>query len=94
MSVIKHKKYKKNPALVSVLLFFFLAALTCILQTEAMSVDWISLKAEASMTLILAAVGETMVLLIGGIDLSIAGVISLTNSFSAIYMLDSGVRCV
>lgn len=71
-------------------MFFFLAALTCILQSEAMSLSWINLKAEAAMTLILAALGETMVLLIGGIDLSIAGVISLTNSFSAIYMLDSG----
>ena len=90
MRRLKHKRYAKSPALVSVLLFFLLAALTCILQSEAMSLSWINLKAEAAMTLILAALGETIVLLIGGIDLSIAGVISLTNSFSAIYMLDSG----
>ena len=90
MRRLKHKRYAKSPALVSVLLIFLLAALTCILQSEAMSLSWINLKAEAAMTLILAALGETMVLLIGGIDLSIAGVISLTNSFSAIYMLDSG----
>lgn len=90
MRRLKHKRYAKSPALVSVLLFFFLAVLTCILQSEAMSLSWINLKAEAAMTLILAALGETMVLLIGGIDLSIAGVISLTNSFSAIYMPDSG----
>ncbi|KMZ53761.1 ABC transporter permease [Dorea sp. D27] len=90
MRFLTHKKRTKNPALVSVLLFLLLAVMTCVLQSEAMSLDWINLKAEAAMTLILAAVGETMVLLIGGIDLSIAGVISLTNSFSAIYMLDSG----
>lgn len=85
----RNKNILKNPASVSILLFVLLAALTCILQSQAMSLSWVNLKAEAAMTLILAAIGETLVLLIGGIDLSIAGVISLTNSFSAIYMLDS-----
>ena len=32
---------------------------------------------------------ETFVLLVGGIDLSIAGVISLTSSFAAVYMKDN-----
>lgn len=89
MNFTKKKNILKNPAIVSILLFFMLSALTCILQPQAMSLSWINLKAEAAITLILAAIGETLVLLIGGIDLSIAGIISLTNSFSAMYMLDS-----
>lgn len=94
MKLLKQSKQIKSPATVSILLFVLLAVMTCILQPEAVSLSWVNLKAEAAMTLILAALGETMVLLIGGIDLSIAGVISLTNSFSAIYMLDSGASII
>lgn len=86
----KMRKLTKAPAAVSIILFILLAILTCILQPQAISLDWVNLKAEGAMTLILVALGETLVLLIGGIDLSIAGVVSLTNSYSAMYMLDSG----
>ena len=43
----------------------------------------------AQMALIFAGIGQTLVLLIGGIDLSIGGVICLTNSIAALYMHDS-----
>ncbi len=80
--------FMKSPAKVAILLFVLLEILTVILQPGALSMSWINLKAEAAITLLFAAIGETFVLLIGGIDLSIAGVISLTNSFSAVYMRD------
>lgn len=78
----------QSPAKVAILLFVLLEVLTVVLQPGAWSLSWINLKAEAAITLLFAAIGETFVLLIGGIDLSIAGVISLTNSFSAVYMQD------
>lgn len=81
--------FLQSPAKVAIILFILLEILTVILQPSALSMSWINLKAEAAITLLFAAIGETFVLLIGGIDLSIAGVISLTNSFSAVYMQDN-----
>lgn len=81
--------FMQSPAKVAIILFVLLEILTVALQPNALSMSWVNLKAEAAITLLFAAIGETFVLLIGGIDLSIAGVISLTNSFSAVYMKDS-----
>jgi len=93
---VKRDKIKitKSPSIVSIILFVILAVLTVVLQPSSASLHWVNLKSSAAITLILAALGETFVLLIGGIDLSIAGVISLTNSFSALYMLDSGMSII
>jgi ribose transport system permease protein len=42
-----------------------------------------------TMPLLIAAIGQTFVVLTGGIDLSVGSVISLTNSVAAVYMRDS-----
>ena len=42
-----------------------------------------------TMPLLIAAVGQTCVVLTGGIDLSVGSIISLTNSVAAVYMRDS-----
>jgi ribose transport system permease protein len=42
-----------------------------------------------TMPLLIAAIGQTFVVLTGGIDLSVGSVISLTNSVTAVYMRDS-----
>ena len=86
---IKERGFFKSPAKVSILLFIVVELITFALQPNVLSMSWISLKAESAITLMFAAIGETFVLLIGGIDLSIAGVISISSSFAAVYMKDN-----
>jgi ribose transport system permease protein len=42
-----------------------------------------------TMPLLIAAIGQTFVVLTGGIDLSVGSIISLTNSLAAVYMKDT-----
>lgn len=89
MKKIKESVFWKSPAKVSIILFIILEIITFCLQPNLLTLSWISLKAESAITLLFAAVGETFVLLIGGIDLSIAGIISITSSVAAVYMQDN-----
>ncbi len=86
---IKQSGFWKSPAKVAIILFIIVQAVTVYLQPNTLSLSWTSLKAESAITLLFASIGETFVLLIGGIDLSIAGVISIISSFSAVYMKDN-----
>ena len=86
MKKIKESVFWKSPAKVSIVLFIVLEIITFWLQPNLLTMSWISLKAESAITLLFAAIGETFVLLVGGIDLSIAGVISITSSVAAVYM--------
>ena len=52
-------------------------------QTGVFTLDELNLDTAASMTLMLAATGQTIVLLRGGIDLSIGGMISLGTVIAA-----------
>ena len=89
MKKLKETAFWKSPAKVSIILFIIVEAITFALQPSVFNMSWVSLKAEAAITLLFAAVGETFVLLIGGIDLSIAGVISICSSVAAVYMQDN-----
>ena len=84
MKKFKESAFWKSPAKVSIILFVVLEIITFYRQPNVLSMGWISLKAESAITLLFAAVGETFVLLVGGIDLSIAGVISITSSVAAV----------
>lgn len=94
MKKFKESVFWKSPAKVSIILFVILEIITFYLQPNLFSMSWISLKAESAITLLFAAVGETFVLLVGGIDLSIAGVISITSSVAAVYMQDSWISVI
>lgn len=94
MKKFKESAFWKSPAKVSIILFVVLEIITFYLQPNVLSMGWISLKAESAITLLFAAVGETFVLLVGGIDLSIAGVISITSSVAAVYMQDSWISVI
>jgi ribose transport system permease protein len=59
---------------------------TSLLQPNTVSLSWLGIKTDAILPLALATAGQTLVLLTGGIDLSIGGVISLTNSLEATRM--------
>lgn len=89
MKKIKESTFWKSPAKVSIILFIVIEIITFCLQPNLLTLSWTSLKAESAITLMFAAIGETFVLLIGGIDLSIAGVVSITSSFAAVYMQDN-----
>ena len=59
------------------------AALYGSLQTGVFTLDELNLDTAAAMTLMLAATGQTIVLIRGGIDLSIGGMISLGTVIAA-----------
>ena len=78
----------RAPFLVACLM---LAVIVCIYgsyQTGVFTLDELNLDTAAAMTLMLAATGQTIVLLRGGIDLSIGGMISLGTVIAATRFTD------
>ncbi len=71
-----------------ILLVLFLVVMY-IVQPEIMKFSRIATITNGQLCLLLAGIGQTFVLLAGGIDLSIGGVICLSNSVAALYMPDS-----
>ena len=63
-----------------------LVILIAILQPSALSGSWLANKIDGTMVLIFASMGQSLVMLMYGTDLSIAGIICLTNSLSALIM--------
>src|SRR4051812_4563617 len=78
-----------NPANVIpyVLLLALIVALVS-LQPNLFKISWLERKTDSTLTLIFAVIGQTLVILVGGIDLSIGGVISLTNSIAATHFTE------
>ena len=73
-----------RPFLVACLMLVVLVAIYGIAsQTGVFTLDELNLDTAAAMTLMLAATGQTIVLLRGGIDLSIGGMISLGTVIAA-----------
>jgi ribose transport system permease protein len=71
-----------------VLLVAFLIVMY-IVQPSIMKFSRVVTITNGQMCLLLAGIGQTLVLLVGGIDLSVGGVICLCNSIAALYMPDS-----
>jgi ribose transport system permease protein len=67
-----------------------LIAWLAILQPKSLTFDQFSQITNIELVLILLGVGETIVILTGGIDLSIGGVLSLTNAIAASHMSSKG----
>ncbi len=90
----KHtKRYPVRPSitvydLVPLILFILVISLIFIIKPRLANVQFVELKANAGLTLVLATAGQTLALLTGGIDLSIGGVLSLTSSLAATMMTD------
>ena len=53
------------------------------LREDVLSIEEFNLDAAAAMTLILVATGQTIVLIRGGIDLSVGGMVSLSTVLAA-----------
>ena len=69
----------RAPFLVACLMLIALLGVYSTLQRDVFSLEELNLDATAAMALLLAATGQTIVLLRGGIDLSIGGMISLRH---------------
>ena len=61
-----------------------------IYQPGLVTFKWINRQMDAWVSLALVAIGQTLVFMIGGTDLSLGGVICFTNCLAAISMQNSG----
>jgi ribose transport system permease protein len=73
-------------ALIPYILLIVLVGLIFAQNPRLMSWRFVEIKSNAAFTLILVTVGQSLVILSGGIDLSVGGVIALTNSLAATQM--------
>jgi len=73
----------RAPFLVACLMLMLIIIIYATRQTGVLTLDELNLNTTAAMTLMLAATGQTIVLLRGGIDLSIGGMISLGTVIAA-----------
>ena len=73
----------RAPFLVACLMLAVITGIYGSYQTGVFTLDELNLDTSAAMTLMLAATGQTIVLLRGGIDLSIGGMISLGTVIAA-----------
>jgi ribose transport system permease protein len=82
----------RAPFLVACVMLVLLLAIYATLQRGVFTLEEVNLDATAAMTLLLAATGQTIVLLRGGIDLSIGGMISLGTVLAATRFGDSALN--
>lgn len=73
----------RAPFIVACLMLILIVAIYGSLQKGVFTLDELNLDTAAAMTLMLAATGQTIVMIRGGIDLSIGGVISLGTVIAA-----------
>jgi ribose transport system permease protein len=78
----------RAPFLVACLMLGLIIVIYGSLQTGVFTLDELNLDTAAAMTLMLAATGQTIVLVRGGIDLSIGGMISLGTVIAATRFTD------
>lgn len=76
-------------ALIPYVMFIILTAIMACINPGTLSMRWMANKSDAAFSLVLVAIGQTFVLLTGGFDLSVGGVICVTNSLAAVYMGDT-----
>lgn len=76
-------------ALIPYVMFIIMVIVMGVLNSNTLSLRYIANKSDAALSLILCAAGQTLVLLTGGFDLSVGGVICITNSLAASRMQDS-----
>jgi ribose transport system permease protein len=81
----------RAPFLVACAMLIGLLGVYSTLQRDVFSLEELNLDAAAAMALLLAATGQTIVLLRGGIDLSIGGMISFGTVIAATQSGDSAV---
>jgi len=73
-------------ALIPYIMFILLTVTMAVINSNTLSMRWLANKSDATFTLVLVAIGQTFVLLTGGFDLSVGGIICVTNCLTAAYM--------
>ena len=76
-------------SMIPYIMFIIMVIVMGSLNTNTLSLRYIANKSDAAFSLILAAAGQTIVLLTGGFDLSVGGVICITNCLAASRMQDN-----
>lgn len=82
------KRKPKWDLIISYILLIVIIAIMGILKPKTISLYFLGVKCDMVLPLIFMAVGQTIVLLSGGIDLSVGGVMSLCTSFLAVGVTD------
>lgn len=82
----------RAPLLIACVMLVVLLAIYGSFRKDVFSLEELNLDTAATMTLLLAATGQTIVLLRGGIDLSIGGMISLGTALAATHVGGNPVR--
>ncbi len=60
-----------------------------IINPNTLKLSWFANSMDSGLMLVLVSIGQTIVLLIGGFDLSVGGVMCVTNCFAALYLGDT-----
>jgi ribose transport system permease protein len=81
---------KTAPIVVPYLMLAVLVAIYGSVQSGAFSLSELNIQSAATMTLLLVATGQTIVILLGGIDLSVGGIVSLSTSLAATRLSPGG----
>ncbi|MEJ8735466.1 ABC transporter permease [Mediterraneibacter sp. ICN-202921] len=76
-------------AMVPYMMLLLIIIIMGILNPRTLNISYLANKCDSSFSLILVAVGQTFVLLTGGFDLSVGGVICITNCLAAVHMQDN-----
>jgi ribose transport system permease protein len=82
---------KLAPIVVPYTMLLVLVAVYGSVGTSVFTREQLNIQAAAVMTLLLVATGETVVILLGGIDLSVGGIVSLTTALTATRLDGRGV---
>lgn len=80
---------KKWTVFVPYIMLSLIMIMTAAIHPGTMSLEWLANKSDSALSLILVAIGQTFVLITGGFDLSVGGIICVTNSLLAANMGDT-----
>lgn len=89
---LRDKLSDSAPFLVACVMLAALLIVYATLQRDVFTLEELNLDATAAMTLLLAATGQTIVLMRGGIDLSVGGMISVGTVLAATRFGDDPAR--
>ena len=76
-------------ALVPYVMLLLIVIIMGILTPSTLNASYLANKCDNSFSLILVAIGQTFALLTGGFDLSVGGIICITNCLAAVHMQDN-----
>jgi ribose transport system permease protein len=83
-------RFLSIPALMPYVLLAIFIALLASQQTDTLSLSELNITAAETLALVLVAAGQTIVILSGGIDLSVGGIVSFTTVVAATEMGTGG----